>query len=388
MRCLNKEQQSVVQTLVLDNNTDVKPFINFDRFSDFSKLVKSVGFVFKFINKCKKVNNDENYQAKVYLLQIMQKQSFPEELEFLKNSKLFKTVPDLVNNLNLFLDSNNLIRTKGRISKSHKLDFDLANPILLPKFHDLSKLIIKYSHLSCKHLGISATLTKLRMLGFWLIMGRQNVKSVISNCFVCKKFNSICFKYPKLTNLPSYRVNLVRPFTDTGVDYTGHLYVKVDDKTCKKFYLLIFTCLNIRAVHIELIPDQSTYSFVQALIRFSNIFGVPDRVYSDNAKSFCAALGSNIIEHHLESTEFKNKFQVNQIKHIKIPLYSPWIGATWERMIRTIKSCLYKSLGRSKVEFYDLLTTLSDIQLAINSRPLTYRCSSDSTLDIISPNCF
>ena len=80
MRCLNKEQQSVVQTLVIENNTEVKPLINFDWFSDFSKLVKSVGFVFKFINKCKKVNNDENYQAKVYLLQIMQKQSF-----FLKN---------------------------------------------------------------------------------------------------------------------------------------------------------------------------------------------------------------------------------------------------------------------------------------------------------------
>ena len=69
LRCLNKEQQSVVQTLVLDNNTEVKPLIDFDRFSDFSKLFKSVGVVFKFINRCKKVNNDENYQAKVYLLQ-------------------------------------------------------------------------------------------------------------------------------------------------------------------------------------------------------------------------------------------------------------------------------------------------------------------------------
>ena len=237
------------------------PVIKFDRFSEFSKLVKSVSFVFKFINKCKKVTNvDENYQAKIYLLKVMQQQSFSKELEFLKDSKSFKTVPDLVNNLNLFLDENGLIRSSGRISKSQELNFDLANPILLSKNHDLSNLIIKYSHLRCKHLGISATLTKLRMLGFWIIKGRQSVKKAISNCFICKKFNSLCFKYPRITNLPSHRVNLVRPFTDTGVDYTGHLFVKTDNRTVKKYYLLIFTCLNIRVIHMELIQDQSTHS--------------------------------------------------------------------------------------------------------------------------------
>ena len=57
-------------------------------------------------------------------------------------------------------------------------------------------------------------------------------------------------------------------------------------------------------------------------------------------------------------------------------------------MIKTIKSCLYKTIGRAKVNYFDLLTILSDIQLAINSRPMTYRCSSDSTLEIITPNCF
>ena len=73
---------------------------------------------------------------------------------------------------------------------------------------------------------------------------------------------------------------------------------------------------------------------------------------------------------------------------ISLPYYSPGIESTWERMIKTIKSCLYKTIGRAKVNYFDLLTILSDIQLAINSRPLTYRCSSDSTLEIITPNCF
>ena len=37
------------------------------------------------------------------------------------------------------------------------------------------------------------------------------------------------------------------------------------------------------------------------------------------------------------------------------------------------------------MNFYELLTLLSNIQNAINSRPLIYRCSSNSGLDIISP---
>ena len=34
------------------------------------------------------------------------------------------------------------------------------------------------------------------------------------------------------------------------------------------------------------------------------------------------------------------------------------------------------------------MTILSDIQNAVNSRPLTYRCSDDARLEIITPNCF
>ena len=48
-------------------------------------------------------------------------------------------------------------------------------------------------------------------------------------------------------------------------------------------YLLIFTCLNVRAVHIELVPDMNTNPLVLAIIRFTNIYGIPTHIYSDNA---------------------------------------------------------------------------------------------------------
>ena len=94
-------------------------------------------------------------------------------------------------------------------------------------------------HLKDKHLGIAATLCKLRLSGFWLNKARQAIKSVISSCILCKRYNVIYSKYPKVTNLPKHRVNFVKPFHHTGIDFTGHLWDREREEM--KIYILIFT---------------------------------------------------------------------------------------------------------------------------------------------------
>lgn len=51
-------------------------------------------------------------------------------------------------------------------------------------------------------------------------------------------------------------------------------------------YLLLFTYLSVRAVRIEVLPDMSVLSFAQAMIRFTTLYGIPEALYSDNAKTF------------------------------------------------------------------------------------------------------
>ena len=148
----------------------------------------------------------------------------------------------------------------------------------------------------------------------------------------------------------------------------------------------IFNCHIVRACHIELIPEMSTNQFCLAFARFCNIYGVPTNVYSDNAKSFIA--GINMIAVVFRSSTFKERFGMHNIAHIRIPLFSPWIDATWKRLIRTIKGCLRKTIGRSKLDYFCLLTILSDIQHTVNNRPLTYRCANDDTLEVLTPNHF
>ena len=58
------------------------------------------------------------------------------------------------------------MRTSGRLNKNGMYEYNILNPILLPKISQLTKLLILQAHTKCKHLGINSTLTMLRLMGF------------------------------------------------------------------------------------------------------------------------------------------------------------------------------------------------------------------------------
>ena len=360
--------------------------ININKYSSFEGLLKCTAYLFKFLNKVK--DCDPKEKALQYWVKVAQTECFQEELNFLSNpnNPNKSNIPPLVSNLNLFLDDKGIIRSRGRISKCQYFKYEIHNPVLLPKEHRLTTLIINDSHLKMQHLGIGTTLNYIREQGYWIPKGRMAVKNILSSCYVCKKYNALAFKYPKFTDMPKHHMNLVKPFQHVGVDYTGHFWVKDEvSGQSVKVYVLVFTCLNIRAVHFELLPDMSTKNFLLAFHRFCNTYSIPHYLYSDNAKAFLK--GGSVLETSLQSKEVQEELEKINIKHVKIPLYSAWIGSAWERLIRVLKNCLYKTVGRAKLTYFEMLTSLSSIQLAINSRPLTYRASTDN-LEFITPNSF
>ena len=174
--------------------------------------------VFKAIFKMRKSREDPGSAARLHLLQHMQRDCFPNELVCLSLPYRDKSKdgPNLVNNLDLFLDDKSLIRSRGRIAKSFRVSYDIQNPILLGKGHKLTELLVEFYHYSCKHLGLQTTLNNVRTGGFWIPKMREVIKSILSRCITCRKFNSLAFRYPRMTNLPKHRVNLVKPFQHTG----------------------------------------------------------------------------------------------------------------------------------------------------------------------------
>ena len=130
--------------------------------------------VFRF-NKIKcKVNIDTVQSTITYLVKTMQAECFPEEIFFL-NSPGNRNISDLVKDLNLYIDEEGIIRSKGIINKNVTHEEGVQNPILLGKSH-LTYLVITHLNHRVKHLGVGTTLNALRLGGFWVPKGRQVIK--------------------------------------------------------------------------------------------------------------------------------------------------------------------------------------------------------------------
>jgi hypothetical protein len=71
-----------------------------------------------------------------------------------------------------------------------------------------------------------------------------------------------------MADLPHDRVNpSAPPFTCVGVDYFGPFLVR-EKRSMVKRYGVIFTCLTVRAIHLEIAATFDTDSFIMALRRF------------------------------------------------------------------------------------------------------------------------
>jgi len=78
------------------------------------------------------------------------------------------------------------------------------------------------------------------------------------------------------------------PFSNTGIDFAGPLYVKAASTVDKKIkvYVCLYTSASTRAIHLELTKELSAATVLQSFWKFCPHRGVPAVVMSDNAKTF------------------------------------------------------------------------------------------------------
>ena len=122
-----------------------------------------------------------------------------------------------------------------------------------------------------------------------------------------------------MSKLPEIRVSSTKPTVYfTGVDYIGPLLVKQKRNTLKR-YGWIFTCLSSRAVYIEVVPDMSSSSFINAVKRFIGRRGKPCKTFSDNSLNFVGAekklreslqsINCNTVRSHMQQKNIQGQIQ-------------------------------------------------------------------------------
>ena len=244
---------------------------------------------------------------------------------------------------------------------------------MLPSRHAFIDLLVKEHHNRVRHSGINDTLVALRDK-YWILRGRQVVKRIVKACVICRRMEGPPYSAQPPTDLPVCRVSDDPPFTHVGLDFAGPLYVRDgvhrSEEGTRKTYICLFTCASTRAIHLELTPSLNVETFLLAFRRFTSRRGLPATLLSDNAKTFKSA--SKEIRSIARSTEVSQYLTNQRTAWRFIVAKAPWWGGFWERMVRSVKGCLRKIIGKAVLKLEELSTLLVEVESIINCRPLTY----------------
>lgn len=385
------------QCTVTIKNDAIEPII--EKYSSLYKTVRIMAKVLRFINKCRKgssvssteISVGEFRKALSSIQKIVQRHYFAEELKCIADAVPIKTS---LKSLHPFVDSNGIMRVGGRL---HNADVDYSKkfPIILPKHCHITKLIIRQEHFALLHAGLKLVLSSLAQR-YYIINSVREVKSVIHKCTICCRHKAETAKQ-LMGSLPKDRVTPARVFERVGIDYCGPFEIKQSTKRnsiISKGYVAVIVCFASKAVHLEVVSDMTTDTFLAAFKRFVSRRGLPTDVYCDNASTF---KGANNQLKELYKLHNNKDFQENinsfmlqkEIKFHFIPSYSPNHGGLWEAAVKSAKFHL-KRISTCKVFTYEQFNTIMiEIESILNSRPLLAKSSQDlSDFSALTPGHF
>jgi hypothetical protein len=154
-----------------------------------------------------------------------------------------------------------------------------------------------------------------------------------------------------------------------------------------KSYIALFVCFSTKAVHLELVGDLTTASFLAAFKRFTSRRGHVSEIFSDNGTNFIGAE-----REFLRSEKFKqkisNEFLNTCTKFNFIPARSPHFGGLWERCVQSVKHHLRRILIDASITYEEFYTLLTRIEACLNSRPLILLSQDPNDLEALTPGHF
>ena len=295
--------------------------------------------------------------------------------------------------LSPFKDKDGIFRVGGRIDNA-LVSYKTRHPALLPYRHRISKLITEEVHQK-GHTGVETTVAKIRRM-YWIVRVHDLAKTIKSNCVTCRRANPMT-ETQVMAHLPRQRLQPHSPaFHYTLCDYLGPLIVKVGWNKTTKYYGVIFTCPNNRAVHLEVATDCSAMEFIQSLRRFFSIRGYPAEILIDNGTQFVGALTDlrQMIQ-GIDKKKLKDYCGERGIKWRFITPAAPHQNGCAEALVKSCKRALKRAVGEHVLTPFELYTCLLEVANLVNPRPIrrpqndpddgSYLCPNDMLLGRASP---
>ena len=303
-------------------------------------------------------------------------QALQEGKELPRSSKLKSLTP--------FINDSGILWVGGHL-KNAALLWRAMHQTILPIEHSVTTLIICCKHIQRGHIGPEHILSNLRQ-SYWIVSGRSAVQAVIRRCFFCQ-VRKAQRMYPFMAELPSGRVAHEQPpFTHCGVDLWGHVWIKQGRKKLKRWGV-IFTCLTVRCVHLDVVDSLDTDCFISCLRRFTNRRGRPLAMYSDRGSNFLGV--TNELKEfisNLDHDKVRNFTTTLSIEWVFNPPSSPHMGGAWERLVRSTKEVMTGLMAEKVLTDPQFYTLSTEVERILNSRPLTHLSDSIEDFEALTPN--
>ena len=229
-------------------------------------------------------------EATMYLLKQMQSEAWPKglntinHLEPRKRSELLTKSP--------FIDeSDGLLKVGGRLARAD-LSFGRKHPVLIPAL-PLGDALLGFIHANTQHQGRKIFSSAIREAGYCPIGGRRRTDHLVATCMPCRILRAPLMSQ-KMADLPAERLYRTPPFYHCGIDVFGPFNIRHGKATrgspgVQKVWVLIFSCLYSRAVHLETLDSMDTSSFKLAFHRFQSLRGECAYLRSDAGSNFVGA---------------------------------------------------------------------------------------------------
>ena len=381
--CKFKEQVSLTANTVISGNVTTKNPINLERYSSLQKLISTFVNVLKFCNALKravkrknKCSNlvevsDENSFAFKFLVKLEQMEHLTDEVVYFNDPKSgIKCIPNLVKQLNVFMDKEGLLRVGSKTVKFKNTEKYF--PVLLPKGSLLTKLIIEQAHTKLRHGGVYSTLNELRKK-FWIPSCFSVVKKILKQCLHCRRFNARTVKL----NQSMYRDFRIDPpnfaFSYVWLDILGSYTVKINSKNTK-VWILIVGCMWSRAINLKLMLNMSTDEFLRAFQRHTFDFGLPTKVRSDLGTQLVA--GADVIRNFLNDHETLAYFKNNGSNIVDFDQYykgNSELGSMIESLVKIVKRLISGSVGKNILDCRDFEFFMEEARHLSNKRPVAFK---------------
>ena len=335
----------------------------------------------------------ERKAAELWLFREAQRRLFPRDILALENDKPLSRDSRL-KRLTPFLDSQRVLRVGGRLSNS-QLSPSQKHPVILDSKDPLIEKYFLHLHKAKCHCGPSLLLfytgVHLHILG-----ARRLSRRVCAKCVICRK-QKPQLESQMMADLPISRfMGEGTPFSHTGMDYAGPFNIKsgrVRKPVYSEVHVCVFICMTTKAVHLEIVSDQTTPAFQATLDRFVARRGCPQHLYSDNGGNFTGAKNDlagfySFLRAQKDSQEIQHYLAVHhQVTWHNIPPRSPHMGGLWEAAVKSMKTHLKRVIGTSKLTFEELNTVITRVEACLNSRPLLpLHCHDTDGIEVLTPS--